>query len=399
MISTAMNKPLNFSNCINCGQCLMYCPTGALTEKIEYAGLDRILADADKIKVVQYSPTIAASIAEEFNLKNGSNVNGIINAALRKIGFNLVFETSFAADMQIVEQAEEYIRRMDKGKDLPLLTSCCPAWVKFAEQYYPELLPKLSKVRSPQQIMGSAIKNYLPHVKDTDPEKIFSLSIMPCTAKKYEARKVEMTKKGIPDIDSVLTVREFVRLIKLHGIDMDHLDPEPADDPMGAKSSAGKLFGVSGGSLEALIRTLYYKISGKNLDYMRINKLRTTRNLKEFTFKIGRKEYKTVAVSGMAVAVNLLDAVKSGKKKYDIIEVMACPGGCVNGGGQPIRNEEVNLKNRTRVLYDFDSNEVIKVAHKNPQILQAYEVYYEMPGSERCINELHTTYSGREVLL
>lgn len=398
IIAAAMDKPLNFSNCINCGQCVMYCPTGALTEKIEYADLDRIIADPEKIKVVQYSPTIAASIAEEFRLKNGSDVNGIINAALRKMGFDKIFETSFGADMQIIEQSEEFIRRMDNGENLPFLTSCCPSWVKFAEQNFPDFLPNLSRVRSPQQIMGSAIRNYYPFISDVNTENIFSVSIMPCTAKKFEAQRVEMTRKGIPDIDRVLTIREFVRLIKLHGIDMDHLEAEPADDPMGAKTSAGKLVGVSGGSLEALMRTIYYKMSGKNLDSMRMNKLRSSRGLKEMSIKIGRKELKVAAVSGMAAAVNLLEAVRSGKKQYDIIEVMACPGGCVNGGGQPIRNEEVNVKSRARVLYDIDNKEIIKVAHKNPQIFQAYENYYEEPGSEKCIQELHTVYASREDL-
>lgn len=396
IIATSMDKPLNFSNCINCGQCVMYCPTGALTEKTEYADLDRIIADPEKIKVVQYSPTIAASVAEEFGLKNGTDVNGIINAALRKIGFDKIFETSFAADMQIIEQSEEFIRRMDKGENLPLITSCCPSWVKFAEQNFPDFLPKLSNVRSPQQIMGSAIRNYYPFISDDDPERIFSVSIMPCTAKKYEAQKVEMTKKGIPDIDRVLTIREFVRLIKLHGIDMDHLDPEPADEPMGAKSSAGKLVGASGGSLEALLRTVYYKMSGKNLESMRMNKLRSSRGLKEMSVKIGRKELKVAAVSGMAAAVNLLESLRSAKKHYDIIEVMACQGGCVNGGGQPIRHEEISTKTRAKALYDMDNNEIIKVAHKNPQILQAYEKYYEEPGSEKCIRELHTVYTSKE---
>lgn len=399
LIATAMNKPLNFSNCINCGQCIMYCPTGALTEKIEYADLDRVLADDKRITIAHYSSTISASLAEEFRLKNGTDTNGIINAALRKIGFDKVFETSFAADMLIIEQAEEFIKRFEKGENLPLITSCCPAWVKFAEQSYPEFLNNLSTVKSPQQIMGSAIRNYFNPEGGKKTEDIFSVSIMPCTAKKYEAQKVEMTRKGLPDIDTVLTVREFVRLIKLHGIDMDHLEPEPADEPMGTMSSAGKLFGVSGGALEALMRTVFYRLSGKELESFRMNKLRSSRGVKEMTLKIGKKEIHIAAVSGMVAAANLLEAVKSGKKTCHIIEIMACPGGCINGGGQPIHYEETNIKNRARALYDFDNRDLIKVAHKNPQIIRAYEEYYEKPGSDRCLQELHTFFTEKEVLL
>jgi iron-only hydrogenase group A len=398
-ISTAMDKPLNFSNCINCGQCVIYCPTGALTEKIEYADLDIRLSDSEKMTVVQYSPTIAESIAEEFHLKNALEINGIINAALRKIGFDRVFETSFGADLQVIEQANEFIKRYEEGRDLPLITSCCPSWVKFAEQYFQDQLHLLSRVRSPQQLMGSAIRNYLTFVSDIKSEDIYSVSIMPCTAKKFEAQRVEMTQKGIQDIDTVLTLREFIRLIKLHGIDMDHLEPEPADEPMGAMSSAGKLVGVSGGTLEALLRTVYYRLSGKDLENVRMNKLRSTRNLKELTLKIGKKELKVAAVSGMKNAIAILEAIKSGKRNYDILEVMACQGGCVNGGGQPIPNENTSIRNRAKALYEFDNKEIIKVAHKNPQILSAYEKYYEKPGSEKCVQELYTKFEERNTLL
>lgn len=398
IIATAMDKPLNFSNCINCGQCIMVCPTGALTEKMEYADLDRILADPGKVKIAHYSSTILASAAEEFSLKSGTDIAGIINAALRKIGFDHVFETVFGADMLVIEQAKEFIDRFEKGEKLPLLTSCCPAWIKFAEDRYPDLLPHLSVVKSPQQIMGSAIRNFVPAITGIQPETIFSVSIMPCTAKKYEAQKVEMSQKGVPDIDRVLTVRELFRLIRLHGIDMDHLEPEPADEPMGAMSSAGKLFGVSGGSLEALIRTVYFRLTGKELDSLRMSKLRSVRNLKEMTLKAGKRELNVAAVSGMAAAMNLLEAIRSGKKSYDIIEIMACPGGCINGGGQPIRHDEGLLKNRAKALYDFDSRDMIKLAHKNPQVIKAYEVYFDKPGSEKCINHLHTSFSAREVI-
>ena len=376
IIATTMDKPLNFSNCINCGQCIMVCPTGALTEKIEYADLDTVLADASKITIAHYSATIAASVAEEFNLRNGIDVNGIINAALRKIGFDRVFETSFGADLLVMEQAEEFIQRYEKGERLPLITSSCPSWVKFAEQYYPELIPNLSMVKSPQQIIGSAIRNYYTAISGMNSGDIFSVSIMPCVAKKYEAQRVEMSCKGSPDIDRVLTVRELIRLIRLHGIDMDHLEPEAADEPMGALTSAGKLFGVSGGNLEALLRTVIFRLSGKEYESYRLPKLRSQRNVKEMSLKIGKGEFNIVAVSGMAAALNLLESIKSGKKNYDIVEIMACQGGCVNGGGQPIRQEENLLKARSRALYEFVD-------------------FYEHPGSAKCKNELYASFLVR----
>lgn len=399
MIATAMEKPLNFSSCINCGQCIMYCPTGALTEKIEYADLDRVFADQAKIKVAHYSSTIAASVAEEFKLKKGSDVNGIINAALRKMGFDKVYETAFAADLMINEQATEFIRRLESGENIPLITSCCPAWVKYAEQKLPDVLPLLSRLRSPQQIMGSAIKGFLPSVEKIDTTAIYSVSVMPCTAKKFEAQKVEMTRKGIQDIDTVLTIREFVRLIKLHGIDMDHLDPEAADEPMGAFSSSGKLGGVSGGSLEALLRTIHFKMTGKEMDINRLTKLRSSRNPREMIIRMGKTELKVAAVSGMANVVSLLESVRSGKKNYHIIEVMACTGGCVNGGGQPVTADKSAVRLRGKAIYDNDNKELIRMAHKNPQLIHAYEKYYKEEGSDICQRELYTRFESRDVML
>ncbi len=396
VIATSFDKPLNFSNCITCGQCVIICPTGALTEKLQYAELDQMLYDHRKKVIAQYSPTVAVSVAEEFGLKAGRDTNGIINAALRKIGFDKVYETSFGADLMVIEQAEEFIRRLESGKNLPLITGCCPSWIRYAEQYYPDFLENITTVRSPQQITGSLIRNWGPASDDEDPANIYSVSVMPCTAKKYEAQRVEMTRKGIPDIDAVLTTRELVRLIRLHGIDMDHLNPEPSDEPMGAMSSAGKLFGVGGGPLEALLRTVYYKLTGEELTNLRMLKLRSSRTIKEMSLKIGKKELSIVAVSGMAEVVKFLAEVKSGRKKPDIIEIMACPLGCVNGGGQPVRPDESTIRNRVKALYDADNKEMIKVAHKNPQILRVYDELLEAPGSRKCIEMLHTTHTHKE---
>jgi iron only hydrogenase large subunit-like protein len=270
--------------------------------------------------------------------------------------------------------------------------------VKFAEQFYPELIPHISPVRSPQQIMGSLIRSWYVKSMQINPADVYSVSIMPCTSKKFEAQRFEMSSKGIADIDTVLTTREFARLIRLHGIDMDHLDPEPADEPMNSMSSAGKLFGVSGGSLEALLRTIYYKYTGKELTNYRLSKLRMSRNVKEMSLKIGKKDINIAAVSGMANAVKLLEEVRAKRKKIDIIEVMACQGGCVNGGGQPIVHDENAVKNRSRAIYDFDSKEILKVAHKNVQVQKLYDELLDFPLSPKACELLHTSYTAKEII-
>ncbi len=372
-ITTCMNKSLNFSNCISCGQCVVCCPTGALTEKVQFPVLDQVIFDHKKKVFVQYSPTIAGAIAEEFNLKPGDDIHGLISSALRKMGFDKIFETSFGADLLVMEQSDEFISRYEKNENLPYITSCCPSWVKFSEQYLPEIIPKLCTFRSPQQITGSLIRTYVSALDKTDPADIHSVSIMPCTAKKSEASRVEMTKKGLPDIDTVITTREFIRMIRMHGIEMDQLQPEASDEPLGGMSTSGKISGVSGGALESLLRTVYFKLTGEEPSSYRINKLRSVRNVKEVSVRAGKKEISAVAVSGIKNALQLLESVYAGKKKYDIIEVMACQGGCVNGGGQPITHDEAVMKNRVRAVYDLDNMDIIKAAHKNPQILKFYK--------------------------
>lgn len=399
VISTAMDKALNFSNCINCGQCVISCPTGALTERVQFSELDQVLSDHKKKVVVQYSSTLSAALTEEFGLKAGQHNNGIINSLFRKMGFDFVFDTSFAADLLVMEQAKEFISRYESGENLPLITSSCPAWIKYVEQSMPELLPHLSALKSPQQIMGSAIKSYYSELKNYNPEEIYSVSVTHCTAGKYEASKPEMTQRGIPDIDLVLTLREIIRMIRLHGIDLDHLKAELPDEPMGAMTSAGKLCGVGGGSLEALLRTVYFRLTNEELDNMRLSKMRTHRVLKEMNLKVGNKDLKIAAVSGIREAVKLLNEVKSGKKNYHIIEVMACSYGCVNGGGQPISHEENIIRNRAKAIYDFDNKDMIKVAHRNPQVIRAYEEYFGTIGSEKAKELLFTNFSKKEVLL
>ncbi len=256
----------------------------------------------------------------------------------------------------------------------------------------------ISTVRSPQQIVGSLIRNWVAETCGYNPAEIYSVSIMPCTAKKYEAQREEMTRKGLPDIDAVLTTRELVRLIRLNGIDMNHLDPEPADEPMGAMSSAGKLFGTGGGPMEALLRTIYYKLTGEEMAVPRINKLRVSRTFKEMNLKVGKRELSVVAVSGMAEAAKLIADLRAGRRNPDIIEIMACPHGCVNGGGQPVRQEEEAIRNRIKILYEADNKEMIKVAHRNPQVLRVYEELLETPGSSKSMELLHLSYRQKEAI-
>ncbi len=399
IVASAMARPLNFSNCINCGQCVMVCPTGALIEKTQFEEISYALNNSDKILVAQYSPTIAVSLAEEFGFKGGKDINGIINAALRKIGFSKVFESSFSADVNVLEMTEEFFRRMEKGENLPMITGDCPAWIKYAEQFLPDLLPNITSVRSPQQITGSLIKTWISEKENINPANIFSVSIMPCTAKKFESQRVEMTRKGISDIDTVITTRELARLIRLHGIDIHLLEPEPADEPMGGISSAGKLFGVSGGVMESMLRTIYFKSTGKELDETGLPKLRTSKPVREAKLKLSDTEINVVAVSGINQAIRVLEEVRLKKKHYHIIEIMACAGGCVAGGGQPIRSDEDAVKNRIKALYEVENKDTFRPAHKNPQVIALYEEFLTEPMSKKSMELLHTRLTAREVLL
>jgi len=392
-IAPAMNKPLNFSNCISCGQCLIHCPTGALAEKTHFAELDDSLHDPEKILIAQYSETSAVSLAEEFSIKPGKDINGLINAALRKIGFNKVFETSFGADLLIMEQAEEFLNRLEKKERIPLITGCCPSWIRYAEQFIPEIFQYITAFKSPQQITASLIKTWIAEKYNYNPVNIYSVSVMPCIAKKMEAQRAEMTRKGISDIDTVITTRELARLIKLNGIDMHNLEPEPPDEPLRALSSAGKLFGVSGGPLEALTRTIFYKFTGKELDPSNFARFRNVKGLKELSIKMGDLDIEIAAISGMASSRPLLDNIMNNKNKYHIIEIMACPGGCINGGGQPIGYCDIEIRNRGKALFDTDNNEIIKVAHKNPEIINVYNEFLKEPGGKRSMELLSVNYT------
>jgi len=398
-ISTAIEKPLNLSNCITCGQCIMVCPTAALYEKTHFPELQESLHNPNLHVVISYSPTISVTLAEEFGLKAGKDINGLLNAALRKIGFHKVFDTSFAADLNILEMADEFIKRLETNGNLPMFSSCCPSWVKYIEQYNPEMLNHMSACKSPQQMMGAVLKSYYTESEGLKPENIYSVSVMPCTAKKFEAQRDEMTHKGITDVDAVLTTRELAKLIRLNGIDIHHNEPELPDMPMGTRSSAGKLYGASGGVTEALVRTLHYRITGKEMTQFKLTEARQGKGRKEFKLKIGQKEFGFAIISGMANVKDLLAEIQAGKSNLHFVEVMACPGGCVNGGGQPIPADPASVKARAKTIYDIDEKESIKTAHKNPMVLDLYQSFLKEPGSEVCKTLLHTEYHKREVLL
>jgi iron-only hydrogenase group A len=399
VIGTSFNEGLNNSSCVNCGQCIMVCPTGALSEKSHFPEVLAMLNNPKKHVVIQYAPAISVSLAEELNMPAGIDINGIMNAALRKIGFNAVFDTTFTADLTIMEEAAELVDRVKNKGVLPMITSCCPAWIKFAEEFYPEFIPNLSSCKSPQQMMGALIKTYWAEKKEIDAADIYSVSIMPCTAKKFEAQREEMTNKGITDVDAVLTTREIAQLIRMYGVDMTNIAAETTDSPLGYRSSAGKLFGASGGVMEAALRTGYYLLTGKELMQFKIEALRGFEGCKEAQVDIDGLELKVAVVNGLANARKLLDSIKKGEKEFHFIEVMACPGGCINGGGQHIGAEEDAIKSRMKSLYDIDDKETIKVSHKNPEIIALYDEFLKEPLGHCSHKLLHTTYRKRDVLL
>ncbi len=398
IVGTSFNKGLNTSSCVNCGQCLMVCPTGAISEKSHLNQVIEAISNPEMQVIVQYAPAISVSLAEEFGLEAGRDINGIMNAALRKIGFNRVFDTSFAADLTIMEEASELLHRIEDKKPLPMFTSCCPSWVKYVEEFWPAMLPNLSTCKSPQQMMGSIIKNYYSKVEKTDPAKIYSVAVMPCTAKKFEAQREEMSTNGMADVNAVLTTRELAKLIRIFGIDINKLQPEPADSPLGTRTSAGKIFGVSGGVMEAALRTAHFVITGKELNEHRFAQLRGFQGIKETKVKVGDMELNVAVVNGLGYALPLMEIIASGKSNIHFIEVMTCKGGCIAGGGQHIGANTDAIIARGKRLHDIDERESINVSHLNPQVMELYNKFLGKPLGETSHEYLHTNYSKREVL-
>jgi len=397
-IGAAFDDGLNISSCVNCGQCVMVCPTGALREKSSVKQVLDALDDPEKFVVVQHAPSISVSLGEEFGIKAGNDIMGIMNTAFRRLGFNRIFDTSFSADLTIIEEASELVHRIQNNGPLPMMTSCSPGWIKFVETFYPEFLPNISSCKSPQQMMGAIVKSYFAQANGIDPENIFSVSVMPCTAKKFEAERPEQGNGNNPDIDAVLTTRELARIIRMRGIDLDTLDPESGDTPFGERSSAGKLFGASGGVMEAAARTAYYYLTGEDMPDPEIKDLRGLDGRKEAQITINGTTYGLAAVSGLSNARAILDELKNGRKDVHFIEVMTCPGGCIGGGGQPYGLDSENIKARMKRLYAIDHDAEMRTSHGNPAIQKLYKEFLGEPLGEKSHHLLHTCYEKREVL-
>jgi iron only hydrogenase large subunit-like protein len=323
----------------------------------------------------------------------------MIAAVLRRYGFDYVFESAFGSDLLIVEQAEVFEERMKEERNFPLMTSSCPAWVHFLEQFYPELLSELSPLKSAHQMTGILIREWMPSVLEYGKKEIVSVVITSCTAAKTEARRVEMTHKGVPVVDLVLTTRELARMIKLSGLDLDQMEPELPDAPFYSRASAGKLSGVAGGEVEATVRTLYHKATGKELLPSKLHRFRIHKSIRTMTVHLGGREIRMGTVSGLSHAVELLEEIKSGKRKLDLLEVMACPGGCVNGGGQPIPVNEELIRNRSKAIYDLDNSSSLHVAHGNPALQECYRKFLQKPGGKLSRDLLRTSFTKREGLL
>ena len=401
-IESPFNMKLGQMACINCGQCITACPVGALTEKDAIADVWDALADGTKHVVVQPAPAVRAALGEEFSLPIGTSVTGKMAAALRRLGFAKVFDTDFGADLTIMEEANELIDRVTNGGVLPMITSCSPGWIKFCEHYYPEFLPNLSSCKSPHEMTGAMIKTYYAERENLNPRDIVVVSVMPCTAKKFEANRPELGHDGMADVDYVLTTRELARMIKEAGIDFANLPDEDFDSLMGESTGAAVIFGATGGVMEAALRTAYEVITGKTLEDVNFTAVRGMEGIKEATVKIGDLDVNVAVASSTGKASELLDMVKKGEKNYTFIEIMGCPGGCVNGGGQPIVSSQIRNWTdirplRAKALYDEDASKKLRKSHENPEIKQIYEEYLGKPNGHKSHELLHTTYEKREL--
>ena len=401
-ITSPFEMGLGETSCVCCGQCIAVCPVGALKEKDYTEEVQKAINDPEKFVVVQTAPAVRAALGEEFGYPMGTPVEGKMAAALRRMGFDKVFDTNFSADLTIMEEANEFVERVKNGGKLPLITSCSPGWIKFCEHYFPELTENLSSCKSPQQMFGATLKTYYAQKMGIDPKKIVSVSVMPCTAKKFEIGRDDQSAAGpgIPDLDYSITTRELARMIKHHGIKFRELPDEGFDDPLGEGTGAAVIFGATGGVMEAALRTAVEWITGKELQSVDFKEVRGTQGIKEATYNVAGMDVKVAVASGLANAKELLTKVRNGEADYHFIEIMACPGGCVNGGGQPqvhasIRNTVDIRAERAKALYQLDSENTIRKSHENPSIKKIYAEFYEKPGSHKAHECLHTTYVKR----
>lgn len=400
-ISTVGDHSLNDVNCTNCGQCIEACPTGALHEKETINDVWIKLKDPDSYVVVQTAPAVRVALGEEFGMPIGTNVTGKMVTALKRLGFNKVFDTNTGADITIMEEAYELIERLKTKDNLPMITSCSPGWIKYIEMNYPELLPHLSTCKSPHQMFGALIKTYFAKKENIDPKKIYVVSVMPCIAKKYERQRPEMKNDGLFDVDNVITTRELSRMIKQANIEFTTLEDSSFDNPMGEATGAAAIFGTTGGVMEAALRTAQDALTGKCMDKIDFEEVRGEKEIKKATVNIDGNDLKVVAASGLKNARKILEEIKSGNADYQFVEIMACPGGCVMGGGQPIKSSKIRRevdvrKLRADGLYSIDEKSQIRKSHENPVVRKLYEEYLEKPGSYRAHKLLHTHYTKED---
>ena len=400
-IESPWNLNLNDMACINCGQCITACPVGALYEKDETKKVWNLIADETKHVVVQPAPAVRAALGEEFGMPIGTCVTGKMAAALRRLGFDKIFDTDFGADLTIMEEATELIGRIQNNGVLPMITSCSPGWIKFCETYYPEFIPNLSSCKSPHEMLGAVVKSYYAQKAGIDPKDIAVVSVMPCTAKKFEADRDELAGTGYPDVDAVITTRELAKMIKEAGIDFVNLPDEDFDDMLGESTGAGVIFGATGGVMEAALRTAYEVITGKELENVDFTTVRGIEGIKEATIKVGDLDVSVAVAHGTGNASKLLDMVKSGEKNYTFIEVMGCPGGCVTGGGQPIVSAQDKMTCdpkvlRAKALYGEDAGKAKRKSHENKEIQKLYDEFLGKPNSHKAHELLHTHYVKRE---
>ncbi|MCI1269373.1 MAG: [FeFe] hydrogenase, group A [Ruminococcus sp.] len=399
-IGSAFDMGLGETSCVSCGQCIAVCPTGALSEKDYTKEVLAAIGDPDKHVIVQTAPSVRAALGECFNMPIGTNVEGKMVAALRRLGFDKVFDTDFGADLTIMEEANEFVERIKNGGKLPMITSCSPGWVKFCEHYFPDMTENLSTCKSPQQMFGATAKTYYAQKMGIDPKNIVVVSVMPCTAKKFEIGRDDQSAAGVPDVDFALTTRELGRMIERAGINFTSLPDEKFDEPLGISTGAAVIFGATGGVMEAALRTAVHTLTGK--DVTDFPEIRGTQGIKEATYKVGDLDVKVAVASGLSNARELLTKVQNGEADYQFIEIMACPGGCVNGGGQPqqpgsVRNFTDLRAERAKALYNQDADMPLRRSHENPAIKAVYDEFFGTPGSHKAHEVLHTSYVKRTV--
>lgn len=398
-VKPSYGRYLNDVGCVTCGQCSVVCPVAAITEKEDIEKVWDAINDPVKTVVVQTAPAVRVSIGEEFDMKPGSVVTGQMVTALRMLGFDKVFDTNFTADLTIIEEGHELLHRLKTGGTLPMLTSCSPGWINFVEQYYPELIPHVSTCKSPQQMFGALSKHYYADKIGKDPSDVFSVSIMPCTAKKFEAERDEMSINGnAPDVDAVLTTRELGKMLKQAGIDFKNLSEESFDDPFGITTGAAVIFGATGGVMEAALRTVYEVVTGKTLESLDFTEVRGLKGIKESTVDLDGTAVKVAVVHSLSKAREMMEMIKAGKADYTFVEVMCCPGGCIGGGGQPYGGTDELRLQRMEAIYEADQGLPLRKSHESPAVKQLYDEFLVEPLGEKSHHLLHTTYRDRRAL-